>query len=133
MSTFKQKKALNVQLAAAQKKYGDKSQAAGRIQYKLNQLNKDSKGTVVRTKDGKAVKTKTGVVRQNDATKKKRTVTKRKTPLTGSPSAGTAKKKAPDMYNEAVALDKKKKVVSGFRVRLVPLCFCNRNPSTDRP
>ena len=90
MSTFKQKKALNVQLAAAQKKYGDKSQAAGRIQYKLNQLNKDSKGTVVRTKDGKAVKSKTGVVRQNDASKKVRTVTKLKTPLADrGPSSGT--------------------------------------------
>jgi len=86
MATLKE---LNSQLAAAQKKHGSKSQAAGRIQYKINQLNKDSKGTVVRTKDGKAVKSKTGVVRQNDASKKVRTITKRKTPLTGSPSAGT--------------------------------------------
>ena len=83
------KASLNAQLAAAKKKHGAKSQAAGRIQYKINQLNKDSKGTVVRTKDGKAVKSKTGVVRQNDASKKVRTITKRKTPLTGSPSAGT--------------------------------------------
>ena len=70
MSTFKQKKALNVQLAAAQKKHGAKSQAAGRIQYKINQLNqtqrKDSKGrslgSVVRTKNG-IVKSATGPVR----------------------------------------------------------------------
>ena len=86
MATLKE---LNSQLASAQKKHGNKSQAAGRIQYKINQLNKDSKGTVVRTKDGKAVKSKTGVVRLNDASKKVRTITKRKTPLTGSPSAGT--------------------------------------------
>ena len=86
MATLKE---LNSQLASAQKKHGNKSQAAGRIQYKINQLNKDSKGTAVKTKDGKAVKSKTGVVRQNDASKKVRTITKRKTPLTGSPSAGT--------------------------------------------
>ena len=108
MATLKE---LNSQLSAAQKKHGAKSQAAGRIQYKINQLNKGSKGTAVKSKTG-VVKSKTGVVRQTDATKKKRTVTKRKTPLTGSPSAGTAKKKAPDMYNEAVALDKKKKTVT---------------------
>ena len=68
MSTFKQKKALNVQLAAAQKKHGAKSQAAGRIQYKINQLNqtqrKDSKGrslgTAVRTSNGSVVKSGTG-------------------------------------------------------------------------
>jgi len=66
------KASLNAQLAAAQKKHGAKSQAAGRIQYKLNQLNKDSKGTVVRTKDGKAVKSKTGVIRQTDSSKKVR-------------------------------------------------------------
>ena len=89
MSTFKQKKALNVQLAAAQKKYGDKSQAAGRIQYKLNQLTKNSKGSVVRSKNG-IVKSAAGPVRTTDTSPKKmRTVTKRKTPLTGSPSAGT--------------------------------------------
>lgn len=82
------KASLNAQLAAAQKKHGAKSQAAGRIQYKLNQLNKDSKGTAVKTKTG-VLKSKTGVVRQNDESKKVRTITKRKTPLTGSPSAGT--------------------------------------------
>ena len=83
MATLKE---LNSQLAAAQKKHGAKSQAAGRIQYKINQLNKGSKGTAVRTKDGKAVKSKTGVVRQTDATKKKRTVTKRKTPAAKQPN-----------------------------------------------
>ena len=68
MSTFKQKKALNVQLVAAQKKHGAKSQAANRIQYKINQLNqtqrKDSKGrslgTAVRTSNGSVVKSGTG-------------------------------------------------------------------------
>ena len=90
MSTFKQKKALNVQLAAAQKKYGDKSQAAGRIQYKLNQLTKNSKGSVVRSKNG-IVKTATGPVRTTDTSPKKmRTVTKLKTPLADrGPSSGT--------------------------------------------
>ena len=83
MATLKE---LNSQLAAAQKKHGAKSQAAGRIQYKINQLNKGSKGTAVRTKDGKAVKSKTGVVRQK---------------------AGK-KKAGPDMYKDAVALDKTK-------------------------
>jgi len=110
MATLKE---LNSQLAAAQKKHGAKSQAAGRIQYKINQLNKGSKGTAVKSKTG-VVKSKTGVVRQTDATKKKRTVTKRKTPLTGSPSAGTAKKKAPDMYNKAVALDKPNVTVTKY-------------------
>ena len=65
------KASLNAQLAAAQKKHGAKSQAAGRIQYKLNQLNKDSKGTAVKTKTG-VLKSKTGVVRQKDASKKVR-------------------------------------------------------------
>ena len=68
MSTFKQKKALNVQLAAARKKHGAKSQAAGRIQYKINQLNQtqrvDSKGrslgTAVRTSNNSVVKSGTG-------------------------------------------------------------------------
>jgi hypothetical protein len=82
MATLKE---LNSQLAAAQKKHGAKSQAAGRIQYKINQLNKDSKGTAVKTKTG-VLKSKTGVVRQKDATKKKRTVTKRKTPSAKQPN-----------------------------------------------
>jgi len=79
------KASLNAQLAAAKKKHGAKSQAAGRIQYKLNQLNKDSKGTAVKTKTG-VLRSKTGVVRQTDATKKKRTVTKRKTPSAKQPN-----------------------------------------------
>ena len=82
MATLKE---LNSQLAAAQKKHGAKSQAAGRIQYKINQLNKGSKGTAVKSKTG-VVKSKTGVVRQTDATKKKRTVTKRKTPSAKQPN-----------------------------------------------
>ena len=82
MATLKE---LNSQLAAAQKKHGAKSQAAGRIQYKINQLNKGSKGTAVKSKTG-VVKSKTGVVRQTDATKKKRTVTKRKTPSEKQPN-----------------------------------------------
>jgi hypothetical protein len=82
MATLKE---LNSQLAAAQKKHGAKSQAAGRIQYKINQLNKGSKGTTVKSKTG-VVKSKTGVVRQTDATKKKRTVTKRKTPSAKQPN-----------------------------------------------
>ena len=84
MSEFAEKKALRSQIAAA-KKAGKSVQTIGRLQYKLNQLMKNPQ-------KGKPVK--------------------RKTPLTGSPSAGTAKKKAPDMYNEAVALDKKKKTVT---------------------
>ena len=74
MATLKE---LNSQLAAAQKKHGAKSQAAGRIQYKINQLNKDSKGT--------AVKTKTGVLKSNV------TVTPYKTAkITKGPQSGTA-------------------------------------------
>jgi len=64
------KASLNAQLAAA-KKAGKSMQTIGRIQYKLNQLNKDSKGTAVKTKTG-VLKSKTGVVRQKDASKKVR-------------------------------------------------------------
>ena len=75
------KKKLNAEIAAA-KKAGKSVQTVGKLQYKLNQLMK---------------------------TPQKGTPVKRKTPLTGSPSAGTAKKKAgPDMYKQAVALDKPK-------------------------
>ena len=82
MSEFAEKKALRSQIAAA-KKAGKSVQTIGRLQYKLNQLMK---------------------------TKQKSKPVKRKTPLTGSPSAGTGKKKytGPDMYAEAVALDKPK-------------------------
>tara|TARA_R100001377_G_C3135651_1_gene90887 strand:- start:41 stop:673 length:633 start_codon:yes stop_codon:yes gene_type:complete len=83
------KASLNAQLAAAQKKHGAKSQAAGRIQYKLNQLNKDSKGTVVRTKDGKAVKSKTGVIRQKDASKKVRKPAVKKLTMDRNPNTVT--------------------------------------------
>ena len=84
MSSFAEKRELKSQIAAA-KKAGKSTQTIGRLQYKLNQLTKDSKGS--------AVKTKTGVVRQTDASKKKRVVAKRKAPLSGHPSASAAKKK----------------------------------------
>ena len=74
MSEFAEKKALRSQIAAA-KKAGKSVQTIGRLQYKLNQLMKNPQ-------KGKPVK--------------------RKTPLTGSPSAGTAKKKAPDKPNVTV-------------------------------
>ena len=81
MSEFAMKKKLNAEIAEA-KKAGKSVQTVGKLQYKLNQLMK---------------------------TPQKGTPVKRKTPLTGSPSAGTAKKKAgPDMYKQAVALDKPK-------------------------
>jgi len=83
MSTFAEKRALKAQIAAA-KKAGKSTQTIGRLQYKLNQLTKDSKGTPVKTK----VKTKSGVVRQTDTSKKKRVVAKRKEPLTGHPNGG---------------------------------------------
>jgi|TARA_R110000823_G_scaffold290577_1_gene408835 hypothetical protein len=86
MSEFAEKKALRSQIAAA-KKAGKSVQTIGRLQYKLNQLMKNPQ-------KGKPVK--------------------RKTPLTGSPSAGTAKKKAPDMYNKAVALDKPNVTVTKY-------------------
>jgi len=61
MSEFAEKKALKAQIAAA-KKAGKSMQTVGKLQYKLNQLMK---------------------------TKQKGKPVKRKTPLTGSPSAGT--------------------------------------------
>jgi len=91
MSAFAEKRALKAQIASA-KKAGKSTQTIGRLQYKLNQLTKDSKGTPVKTKSG-VLKSKTGIVRQTDASKKKRVV---------------VKKKGPDFYKDAVALDKKK-------------------------
>ena len=70
MSTFAMKKKLKAEIAAA-KKAGKSMQTVGKLQYKLNQISKDSKGTAVKTKTG-VLKSKTGVVRQKDATKKKR-------------------------------------------------------------
>ena len=104
MKTLKE---LNSQLAAAQKKHGAKSQAAGRIQYKINQLNKDSKGTAVKTKTG-VLKSKTGVVRQKDATKKKRKPAVQKLTMDRNPNT-VAKKKA-------VALDNTKSKVNKVTV-----------------
>jgi hypothetical protein len=84
MSTFEMKKKLKAEIAAA-KKAGKSMQTVGKLQYKLNQISKDSKGTPVKSKTG-VVKSKTGVVRQK---------------------AGK-KKAGPDMYKDAVALDKTK-------------------------
>ena len=84
MSTFAMKKKLKAEIAAA-KKAGKSMQTVGKLQYKLNQISKDSKGTPVKSKTG-VVKSKTGVVRQK---------------------AGK-KKAGPDMYKDAVALDKTK-------------------------
>lgn len=61
MSEFAEKKSLKAEIAAA-KKAGKSMQTVGKLQYKLNQLMK---------------------------TKQKGKPVKRKTPLTGSPSAGT--------------------------------------------
>ena len=90
------KASLNAQLAAAKKKHGAKSQAAGRIQYKLNQLNKDSKGTAVKTKTG-VLRSKTGVVRQKDTSKKVRKPAVKKLTMDRNPNTvakAVAKKKA---------------------------------------
>ena len=75
MSEFAEKKALKAQIAAA-KKAGKSMQTVGKLQYKLNQLMK---------------------------TKQKGKPVKRKTPLTGSPSAGTgtAKKVAKKVVKKA--------------------------------
>ena len=75
MSEFAEKKSLKAQIAAA-KKAGKSMQTVGKLQYKLNQLMK---------------------------TKQKGKPVKRKTPLTGSPSAGTgtAKKVAKKVVKKA--------------------------------
>ena len=85
------KASLNAQLAAA-KKAGKSMQTIGRIQYKLNQLNKDPKGTAVKTKTG-VVKSKTGVVRQTDSSKKVRKTVVKKMPMDRNPN--TVSKAAP--------------------------------------
>jgi len=90
MSTFKQKKELKAQIAAATKA-GKSRQTIGRLQYKLNNLTADPKGNAVKTKSGAVVKTKSGGTVRTKPTstvKKKRPVAKRKAPLRGSPSAG---------------------------------------------
>lgn len=86
MATLKELNAKKKELKSTLKRLegsGATRQQIGRVQYKLNQVMKE---------------------------KPDRKITKRKTPLTGSPSAGTAKKVAkkkagPDMYKQAVALD----------------------------
>ena len=105
MSKFAEKKALNKQLAEAKKKHGAKSQAAGRIQYKLNNLSADPKGNAVRTKSttnkagqtvrGSVIKTGNGgIVRTKpnpNATTGKRIISKgiaRPLKTGGHPSAG---------------------------------------------
>jgi len=63
MSTFKQKKELNSQIAEA-KKAGKSVQTIGKLQYKLNQLTANPKGNAVRSKSttNKAGKTVKGSV-----------------------------------------------------------------------
>ena len=90
MSTLKELNAKKKELNSTLKRLegsGATRQQIGRVQYKLNQVMKE---------------------------KPDRRITKRKTPLTGSPSAGTVKKvvkkvvkkkAGPDMYKQAVALD----------------------------
>ena len=75
---------------AAANKAGKSKQTVGKLQYKLNQLTKNSKGSVVRSKNG-IVKSAAGPVRTTDTSPKKmRTVTKLKTPLADrGPSSGT--------------------------------------------
>ena len=88
MSTFKQKKELKAQIAAA-KKAGKSAQTIGKLQYKLNNLAADPKGNAVRTKSGSAVKTGTGgTVRSKPSTTatKQRAIVKRKAAPTGHPS-----------------------------------------------
>ena len=81
MSTLKELNAKKKELKSTLKRLegsGASKQQIGRVQYKLNQVMKE---------------------------KPDRRITKRKTPLTGSPSAGTGRKRrGPDMYAEAVAL-----------------------------
>tara|TARA_B100000795_G_scaffold234802_1_gene194128 strand:- start:560 stop:1111 length:552 start_codon:yes stop_codon:yes gene_type:complete len=89
------KASLKAQIAAA-KKAGKSMQTVGRLQYKLNQLNKDSKGTAVKTKTG-VLKSKTGVVRQKDASKKVRQPAVKKLTMDRNPNnvvKAVAKKKA---------------------------------------
>ena len=93
------KAALKAQIAAA-KKAGKSMQTVGRLQYKLNQLNKDSKGTAVKSKTG-VVKSKTGIVRQKDATKKKRKPAVKKLTMDRNPNT-VAKKKAGGKMSDLV-------------------------------
>ena len=95
MSEFAEKKALKAQIAAA-KKAGKSMQTVGKLQYKLNQLMK---------------------------TKQKGKPVKRKTPLTGSPSAGTgtAKKVAKKVVKKVVkkAAPTQRELGSGSRLSKV--------------
>ena len=95
MSEFAEKKSLKAQIAAA-KKAGKSMQTVGKLQYKLNQLMK---------------------------TKQKGKPVKRKTPLTGSPSAGTgtAKKVAKKVVKKVVkkAAPTQRELGSGSRLSKV--------------
>tara|TARA_R110000796_G_scaffold12652_1_gene41670 strand:+ start:164 stop:712 length:549 start_codon:yes stop_codon:yes gene_type:complete len=92
MSTFAMKKKLKAEIAAA-KKAGKSMQTVGKLQYKLNQISRDSKGNAIKDGSGNAIKTKTGVVRQKPV---KKTVTPKQ------------KKKYDALYAEAAALGKPK-------------------------
>tara|TARA_R110000764_G_scaffold146257_1_gene234030 strand:+ start:43 stop:597 length:555 start_codon:yes stop_codon:yes gene_type:complete len=133
MSKFAEKKALNKQLAEAKKKHGAKSQAAGRIQYKLNNLSADPKGNAVRTKSttnkagqtvkGSVIKTGNGgIVRTKpnpNATKGKRIISKgiaRPLKTGGHPSAGRTvvpKKKVGNTVTTTGLNGKSKTVAAG--------------------
>jgi len=103
MSSFAEKRELKAQIAAA-KKAGKSTQTIGRLQYKLNNLTSNSKGSAVKTKSG-VVKSKTGVVRTKPTSKKAHDFYKEAVAL----DKKKPKKKGPDLYKEAVALDKKSK------------------------
>jgi len=96
------KASLKAQIAAA-KKAGKSMQTVGRLQYKLNQLNKDSKGTAVKTKTG-VLKSKTGVVRQTDSSKKVRKPAVKKMTMDRNPNTVTkaATKVAPKKVTNKV-------------------------------
>ena len=85
MSTFKAKKELNSTIKRLEAT-GASKQEIGRVQYKLDQLMKGSKGTAVKS-GGSVLKSKTGVVRQKDTTTKApRKITKRVTPSATQPN-----------------------------------------------
>ena len=127
MATLKE---LNVQLVAAQKKHGAKSQAAGRIQYKINQLNKDSKGTAVKTKTG-VLKSKTGVVRQKDATKKKRKPAVKK--LTVDRNPNTVAKKKDGKVTVTGLNGKSKKVKAGSADKVITPVQKKNDKGLEKP
>tara|TARA_R110000796_G_scaffold17251_1_gene53275 strand:- start:196 stop:612 length:417 start_codon:yes stop_codon:yes gene_type:complete len=92
MSTFKQKKELKAQIAAA-KKAGKSVQTIGKLQYKLNNLASDPKGNAVRTKSGSAVKTGTGGTVRSKVNPNRTTGRSRST-VTVTPLGGKSRKVA---------------------------------------